>query len=297
MTDLILSEATKWLKQGIAVIPIQYRDKRPELKHWQPYQVALPTEDNLKQWFLGLHNMAVITGWQGLVVIDFDDLAVYSTWRLWATRMGSYTAYVADHTYQVKTGRGLHLYVKLPHAEQNRKLKGIDIKAAGGYVLAPPSVHPSGAKYQAILPDAPILPITALSDVLPADFLQQNTELPDGVIAPQRVQLPNNACSDDPWERAERADQASDSLVARIRDTFRVEQFFPQAIQSSADGRWMKTCCPFHDDRHPSFWIDTRRQICSCWRCTPKPLDVINLYGRLMGLSNLEAIAALKKQL
>ena len=297
MTDLILSEATKWLKQGIAVIPILYRDKRPELKHWQPYQVALPTEDNLKQWFLGLHNMAAITGWQGLVVIDFDDLAVYSTWRLWATRMGSYTAYVADHTYQVKTGRGLHLYVKLPHTEQNRKLKGIDIKAAGGYVLAPPSVHPSGARYQAILPDAPILPIEALSDVLPADFLQQNTELPDGVIAPQRVQLPNHACSDDPWERAERADQASDSLVARIRDTFRVEQFFPQAIQSSADGRWMKTCCPFHDDRHPSFWIDTRRQICSCWRCTPKPLDVINLYGRLMGLSNLEAIAALKKQL
>jgi hypothetical protein len=55
-------------------------------------------------------------------------------------------------TLQVKTGRGVHHYFYNPAdaVPNSASLLGdkIDVRGEGGYVLAPPSVHPSGAIYQ-----------------------------------------------------------------------------------------------------------------------------------------------------
>ena len=54
----------------------------------------------------------------------------------------------------------------------------------------------------------------------------------------------------------------------------------------------------FHDDTHPSFWIDRQHQVCGCFTCNfAKPMDVVNFIGRLYGLSNLEAIHYLVRSL
>lgn len=66
------------------------------------------------------------------------------------------------HGPTVLTGKGLHVFV-LPTALGNRAgvLPGIDFRGTGGYVVAPPSVHPSGHVYTwirskpATLPAAP----------------------------------------------------------------------------------------------------------------------------------------------
>ena len=69
------------------------------------------------------------------------------------------------------------------------------------------------------------------------------------------------------------------------------------AIAAEHD-RWLRCPCPLHDDAEPSFWIDTRDQVCGCFAgCTSKPLDVINLYARLCGLNNREAIFQLARLL
>lgn len=286
--------AQNWLLEGQAVIPIRWRSKRPALSEWEPYQSQLPSPEEILHWFPDrLHNLAIITGVRGLAVIDFDSMDRFIYWKLWTVKKGYPADYVAGVTYMVQSARGMHVYIRLPHDERNRALEGIDVKAKGGYVLAPPSIHPSGVPYRAVNPGAPIVQVEALSDVLPAALLTRDTELPDTVVVPGAFTNPVNF-SDDPWQVADGQDNgvvSGPDLVSRIRRQFRVEDFFPNAVASSGDRRWMLAQCPFHDDHDPSFWIDTQRQICGCYAgCTMKPLDVINLYGRLHGLSNRDAI-------
>lgn len=269
-------------------------DKRPDGSllqgGWEEYKTELPHDTELLHWFSGnLHNIGLIVGWKNLVVIDFDNLGVYQKWLLWTSRKGGFTSHVADHTYQVRTARGFHLYIFLPHKEQNRKLPGIDIKANGGYVLIPPSIHPSGIQYQAINPRAPILMVEALSDVIPADLLIQDTEYLPAVGAMPGITL--SAPTNDPWLSAQNVPDPTIDLVTQVRGKHSLLSLLPGSQRSSSGGRWYLGPCPFHNDKNPSFWIDTVRGICGCYGgCTPKPLDVINLYARLRGCTNREAI-------
>jgi len=297
MANEITKTANTWILSGQSVIPIRYRDKRPEISTWEPYKSQLPNEKEIISWFPDRrHNLAIITGVRGLAVIDFDSMDRYVYWKLWAVRKGHPASYVAQVTYKVQTARGMHVYIRLPHDERNRALEGIDVKAKGGYVLVPPSIHPSGVPYKAMNPGAPIIQVEALSDVLPSVLLTRNTELPDDVVIPGSFRNPVHF-SDDPWAIAESQEPGGD-LVGRLRDAFRIEDFFPSAIASSMDRRWLLTKCPFHDDHDPSLWIDTQRQICGCYAgCTTKPLDSINLFGRLHGLSNRDAILMMAKGL
>lgn len=36
-----------------------------------------------------------------------------------------------------------------------RKLPGIDLRADGGYIVAPPSIHPSGSRYECLIKESP----------------------------------------------------------------------------------------------------------------------------------------------
>ncbi len=55
-------------------------------------------------------------------------------------------------TVEAITGRGRHLWWRLPSRADVRNSAGqlgtgLDVRGAGGYVLAPPSLHPSGRRY------------------------------------------------------------------------------------------------------------------------------------------------------
>jgi len=285
-----LQQAQFWQKLGIATIPIRYKDKRPELKSWQEFQKRLPTNTELSKWFSGpFHNLGVVVGWNNLVVIDFDSDIEYARWQLWIARRSVYRW--IRQTLQVKTARGVHVYVTTAQPAQNAKLPGIDIKAVGGYVLSPPSVHPSGPVYTQFGGDLPVR-IEALSDILPAELLAAHTQQPKTVTpAPVPVVI-----SDDPWSHAEYTLDPDRDLIEQIKERYRIEQFFPR--MRSRDGRWHMANCPFHDDTSPSMWVDTERQLCGCFAgCTAQPYDVIDLYARLHNLSVQEAIKIMARAL
>src|SRR5262249_12459163 len=56
-------------------------------------------------------------------------------------------------TVEAITGKGRHLYFRWPagqiirNKQVNLDMPGIDVRGNGGYVLAPPSIHPSGRAY------------------------------------------------------------------------------------------------------------------------------------------------------
>jgi hypothetical protein len=279
------SFAKQFSSLGISVIPIRFRDKRPEFSllpkneegdpGWEVFKKTLPTIDQLASWFSGQRNYGVVCGWNNLAILDFDDIDEYNRWLYWAMSAQGITKYVADYAFRVSTSRGVHVYIRLPHKEKNRKLGKIDVKG-DGYVLGPGSVHPSGAIYTPMRDCWNFPLVSALSDVLPASLLLPATK---PAAAPV-------------WQPTMPAGPVNGGLIKKIKSTFKIESFFPNA-RKSGNG-WMLDLCPLHDDHSPSFWINTEQQICGCFAgCTDKPLDVINLYGRLHGLSNTEAIRAM----
>jgi hypothetical protein len=286
----MLTYAQEFLKQHIAVIPVKFRDKRPDISSWEPYKTILPTSSQISNWFSNKSsNYGVIMGWQDLLVLDFDDLQEYQRWQVWCSKTAGLAQLVSELAFKVTTSRGVHVYIRLSN-QKNQKLGKIDIKA-NGYVLGPGSIHPTGAIYRA-LGDKLFFPrVNNLIDILPVELLVSHTERVGLVRDPTRAQPQTSL---DPWLRAMQGSKADSGLVEKIRDKLKILDFFPQSSPTSADHRWWVTRCPFHDDKSPSFWIDSRDSLCGCFAgCTDKPMDVINLYSRLYGISNLDAIRLL----
>lgn len=270
-------------KSGFSIVPLKPRSKQPMVK-WAQYQQEQPPEDVVFGWDFGRSNLGVVTGYNGLTVIDFDDSAEYLRWLSWVARRSIYP--IARHAFTVRSRRGVHVYFRILQATRNRHIGKIDIKGRYGLVTGPGSIHETGIVYEPLTPFF-IPTIGALSDILPARLLIAEETHPI-------VQVPafSSSAVSDPWTAAECTGDISDSLVARIRKKFAIEQFF-KTLRKTGEHYYL-TQCPFHDDQTPSFWIDAKRQICNCFACNfPKALDVINLYALMFGLSNRDAIFTL----
>lgn len=137
-------------RRGLSVIPVPRPDGRHDGKvpaiRWAEYQTRQPTEDELRDWFRGPQNLAIITGAiSNLVVVDADSREGLR----WAVRHLPYTP------WQVRTSRGFHLYFRHPGVPIRNRAKlntrdgkiAVDVRGDGGYVIGPGSVHASGAVY------------------------------------------------------------------------------------------------------------------------------------------------------
>jgi hypothetical protein len=156
-----LPEALELHARGFALLPLRSRDKRPHANvlskiygtaEWSPLRQRRATEAEVREWAKidPLLNIGVLTGSVsgGLAVVDIDGPMP--------------TGLRHPPTPTVRTGRGLHLYVRGHVA--SRKLPFGDLQAEGRYVAAPPSVHASGTPYEWLIrPDESEL--AALDDV------------------------------------------------------------------------------------------------------------------------------------
>lgn len=250
--NTLTQTAQQWTDSGIAVIPVAYRDKRPVLHTWREFQQRLPTAAEIRTWFQSrMTNMAIVTGWRGLVVLDFDQRAAYELWRDWSRE----AAPKARFSYTVETNRGIHVYLFVDEPVQTMKAGSIDVKAGGGYVLAPPSIHPSGKAYR-LLSDAPILRVDTLAAVLPQQLLSLAR-----VEAPARPARTEQLAAD-PYEAALHPAVIPDDSIADRLARRNLLDLFPGAQRKG--GRWWAVC-PLHDDRNPSVSIDADGRRARCW--------------------------------
>jgi hypothetical protein len=159
-----LGAALSYLRRGWSVIPVG-KDKRPTIP-WQPLQHGLPTGEQVRGWFQRCPAacVGIVLGTiSGLCAVDFDprnkgDLTL-AEWE-------GQGWHLPDNGPQCKTGGGgLHIYLALPAGGLPTVPgigQGIDLKAEGSYVVAPPSVHPSGGRYQWYPGNGPELPLPAV---------------------------------------------------------------------------------------------------------------------------------------
>jgi hypothetical protein len=142
--------AAALLARGWSPIPLRPSDKRPLLP-WEPYRHRPPLPAELALWRARWPeaNVGIVTGAvSGLVVLDVDPEkdGEASLAALEAT-FGS-----LPDTLVVRTGGGgRHLYFAHPGEPVPCAVglgPGLDVRGDGGYVVAPPSIHPSGRPYR-----------------------------------------------------------------------------------------------------------------------------------------------------
>lgn len=142
--------AKRYLAHGWSILPLRPRDKRP-LIPWAHLQIRRPSREDVAEWFRRWPdaNIGVVSGEiSNLIVLDVDpkhgsDAALERLERTY----GPVPATVEATT----GGGGPHLYFAHPGGlVRNRAglAQGIDLRGDGGYIVAPPSIHPSGAFYE-----------------------------------------------------------------------------------------------------------------------------------------------------
>lgn len=285
-----LAAAESWVASGFSIIPIAYRSKRPAFDalrltrstaadghlSWEPYKSCAASPLELRLWFSGpRRNIGVVTGWHGLVVLDFDQRDAYTAWLSWAHVNGGRAASLAAGTYRVFSARGVHVYVLCDEPVESYQVGNIDVKARYGYVLAPPSVHPSGHQYQG--QGAQIMRCSRLSEVFPF-------ERP----APSMASIMGG--TDDPWTVASRAVECGgvgsvSRASARVTTTDLV-----QVVRDDRGGAW--ALCPMHGDTNPSLRVYADGHW-HCFGCGAHGGDALDLYAAMHKLTLREAIAQL----
>jgi len=149
MKSDILINAEKYISNKWHIFPLPHRSKVPARGFLWKNEATLNCE-KAQNWFNNgngsEHNIAIQTGRvSNLIVVDSDgDSGAKSIKAI---------GRIPD-TFTVKTAGGRHYYYQYPEGQNINNTMGlgeyggIDIRSNGGYVVAPPSLHPDGKTYE-----------------------------------------------------------------------------------------------------------------------------------------------------
>jgi Bifunctional DNA primase/polymerase, N-terminal/Primase C terminal 1 (PriCT-1) len=145
---MLRAAALALAQKGMAVFPCQPRDKRPATANGLRDATTEPVI--IKRWWRSNSdfNVAIATGTiPGIFVGDVDGVDAEAELRKLEAAHGA-----LPPTVEAITSRGRHIYFRMPpkidvRNSAGRIAPGIDIRGTGGFVVAPPSVHPSGRRY------------------------------------------------------------------------------------------------------------------------------------------------------
>jgi hypothetical protein len=238
-----------WLERDFLLIPIQPNSKKI-VRGFGMHQDKIGNPERVHRWFgpKTLANLAVCSTSTGLI-LDFDDPDLY---KFWASKFPA-----ESRTYTEQTPRGgYHVFAHV--WSELRKgfmpIKGVELKRV---VLVYPSRvdnRPYGCGAGEILDLDATLVLSPLSQA-PVKPPEQRI----GIRDPRRL--------------------------GRIKSAFSCLELL-KVKDSGPAHRFISVPCPFHDDKEPSFWIDTGRNLWGCHACGVHG-DVINLYARLKGITDI----------
>lgn len=146
--------ALRYAAAGIAVFPLIEKDKKPLTANG--FKDATTDPEKIEEWW-SVHpnaNVGIATGDMsgGLVAIDMDidkekGKDGYHAFLKWCDE----NFLVLPDSWLSITGRGgYHLIYRslFPVPSKIGWLEDVDIRANGGYIVAPPSIHPNGTRYE-----------------------------------------------------------------------------------------------------------------------------------------------------
>jgi hypothetical protein len=144
-----LISALAYVRRGWSVIPLLPGEKRPVIP-WASQQHARAEDAEIREWYARWPdaNIGIVTGAvSSLVVLDVDplhggDASIGELERAHGRLPRTVEA--------ITGGGGRHVYFSHPGGLVHNQVglaPGLDVRGDGGFVVAPPSLHPSGRRY------------------------------------------------------------------------------------------------------------------------------------------------------
>jgi hypothetical protein len=260
----MLKWALKYREMGFSVIPLRPKAKEP-LIPWTEYQKRIASEAEIKSWFCGAGtapNVGIVTGAvSSLAVVDLDGSPGLESGK----RLG------LTSPVSVLTGNGMQLYYRatteIPRNSVRALGDGLDIRGEGGYVAAPPSLHPNGKHYR------------WLSSPLARHLL---SEFPGSLLTPSQTSAPSGAQNERGWIAAALAGMRQgniDDTLFKVCSRLRADGYAPE------DARLL--LAP-HAERVGATAGHLDDKIANVWRryeANPQATATITRVGKAEGLS------------
>jgi hypothetical protein len=146
LVNQFLESALDYAERGLAVFPCVPRDKQPLTKHG--CKDATTDAEQIRDWWTKTPNanIGIACGkTSGVYVVDVDvkgDIDGRKSLKEFPPLPPTVIAETG--------GGGLHAFYKTenPPVNKNAFRPGVDLRGEGYYVIAPPSIHPSGQQYR-----------------------------------------------------------------------------------------------------------------------------------------------------
>lgn len=147
-TNNIVDKVLEYVDLGWSILPVKPDEKRPYMSNWVQYQKTRADRDMVNSWFSSLSNAGVglVTGRvSGVIVLDVEHdcpIPIEDILKKYPTEMVSKSG-----------GGGRHLFYSYPQgvgriSNRVRIFEGADLRADGGFIVLPPTLHASGDRYE-----------------------------------------------------------------------------------------------------------------------------------------------------
>lgn len=140
--------AQEYVDSGWSVLPVRPDEKRPYMQNWMQYMHERADRQTVDQWFAGLSGAGVgmVTGRiSNVVVLDVESdcpIPIEDLLHRYPTQLVSRTG-----------SGGYHLFFQYPQgvgriSNRVRIFEGADLRADGGFIVLPPTLHACGRRYE-----------------------------------------------------------------------------------------------------------------------------------------------------
>ncbi len=152
----MLAHALAYARAGVAVFPANSRTKRPRVEGG--FYAATTDEARIEEWWGRWPDAAIAAATgraSGFFVVDLDVKDGVDGAANFVELEAEHGEPIRRDVMQKTGGGGLQVFLAMPPDDLGFRVKstaselasGVDIRGDGGYVLLPPSGHPSGGRY------------------------------------------------------------------------------------------------------------------------------------------------------
>lgn len=138
----------EYVDSGWSILPVKPDEKRPYMANWLQYTRTRATREMVDSWFSSLSGagVGVVTGKiSNMVVLDVENwcpVPIDELLKKYPTQMVARSG-----------GGGYHLFYNYPQnvgrvANRVGIFEGADLRADGGFLVLPPTMHQSGRRYE-----------------------------------------------------------------------------------------------------------------------------------------------------